>query len=333
MHRFDGAEQYFTRAVDFGFSFSIEETFEKWGREEILADFVRLIRTFRPDVMLTLRPDGEGWRTAHQASAVLARDAFKLAADPTKYPEQRKTGLRPGSPGAVLPAQDSAAARCAAPASAAAARQPRRLRCAARPNLLRDRHRGAQHAQVSGHGAAALAAGAVETTLQLVERPAGRIDAARYGICTTASTIRLPAWRSSPERGLRASSPMGLTAIAATVLDAQKRFDAAAARRCAAAAARRSARHARAARAIADDAGGRTTASTRSSSGCARRSASSSRQSFSPTAFASTRWRTTASSFPGSRSASPSCSPITARRRSTSARSASRGSTATPPAR
>ncbi|HBO91239.1 MAG TPA: PIG-L family deacetylase, partial [Acidobacteria bacterium] len=39
-HRFDGAEQYFTRAVDFGYSFSIEETFEKWGREEILGDFV-----------------------------------------------------------------------------------------------------------------------------------------------------------------------------------------------------------------------------------------------------------------------------------------------------
>src|SRR4026207_758849 len=86
MHRFDGAEQYFTRAVDFGFSFSIEETFEKWGREEILGDFVRLIRTVRPDVMLTLRPDGEGGGQHHQASAVLSREAFKLAGDPTKYP-------------------------------------------------------------------------------------------------------------------------------------------------------------------------------------------------------------------------------------------------------
>src|SRR5947207_7290952 len=51
LHRFDGAEQYFTRAVDFGFSFSLEETFEKWGREEITGDFVRLIRMTRPDVM------------------------------------------------------------------------------------------------------------------------------------------------------------------------------------------------------------------------------------------------------------------------------------------
>src|SRR5881396_4171242 len=51
MHRFDGAEQYFTRAVDFGFSYSIEETFERWGREEITDDYVRLIRMIRPDVI------------------------------------------------------------------------------------------------------------------------------------------------------------------------------------------------------------------------------------------------------------------------------------------
>src|SRR5438132_9391319 len=51
LHRFDGAEQYFTRAVDFGYSFSIEETFQKWGRDEITADYVRMIRTIRPDVI------------------------------------------------------------------------------------------------------------------------------------------------------------------------------------------------------------------------------------------------------------------------------------------
>ena len=53
-HRLDGAEQYFTRAVDFGYSFSRDETFEKWGREEILGDFVRMIRTIRPDVIAGL---------------------------------------------------------------------------------------------------------------------------------------------------------------------------------------------------------------------------------------------------------------------------------------
>jgi LmbE family N-acetylglucosaminyl deacetylase len=98
MHRFDGAEQYFTRAVDFGFSFSIEETYEKWGREEITADFVRLIRTIRPDVILGLQPDGAGGGQHHQASAVIAREASQLAGDPTKYPDQLKEGLRAWQP-------------------------------------------------------------------------------------------------------------------------------------------------------------------------------------------------------------------------------------------
>src|SRR5438445_10109836 len=94
LHRFDGAEQYFTRAVDFGYSFSIEETFAKWGREEITADYVRLIRTIRPDVIITLPPTGNAGGQHHMASAVITRDAYKLAADPTKYPEQLKEGLR-----------------------------------------------------------------------------------------------------------------------------------------------------------------------------------------------------------------------------------------------
>jgi LmbE family N-acetylglucosaminyl deacetylase len=98
IHRFDGAEQYFTRAVDFGFSFSVDETFEKWGRDEILGDFVRLIRTIRPDVMTGLTPTGSGGGQHHQASAILAREAFKAAADPTKYPEQIKEGLHSWQP-------------------------------------------------------------------------------------------------------------------------------------------------------------------------------------------------------------------------------------------
>lgn len=98
LHRFDGAEQYFTRAVDFGFSFSIEETFEKWGRDDITADYVRLIRTIRPDVIVGLRPDGQGGGQHHQASAVISRDAYKAAADPAKYPDQIKAGLRPWQP-------------------------------------------------------------------------------------------------------------------------------------------------------------------------------------------------------------------------------------------
>src|SRR5205085_2591619 len=98
LHRFDGAEQYFTRAVDFGYSFSIDETFEKCGRQEITADYVRLIRTIRPDVIVTLPPTGNAGGQHHMASAVITRDAYKLAADPTKFPEQIKEGLRPWQP-------------------------------------------------------------------------------------------------------------------------------------------------------------------------------------------------------------------------------------------
>jgi LmbE family N-acetylglucosaminyl deacetylase len=98
LHRFDGAEQYFTRAVDFGYSFGIDETFEKWGREEIDADYVRLIRMIRPDVIVTLPPTGNAGGQHHMASAVITRDAYKLAGDPTKFPEQIKEGLRPWQP-------------------------------------------------------------------------------------------------------------------------------------------------------------------------------------------------------------------------------------------
>jgi LmbE family N-acetylglucosaminyl deacetylase len=98
LHRFDGAEQYFTRAVDFGYSFGIDETFEKWGREEIVADYVRLIRTIRPDVIVTLPPTGNAGGQHHMASAVITRDAYKLAGDPTKFPEQIKEGLRAWQP-------------------------------------------------------------------------------------------------------------------------------------------------------------------------------------------------------------------------------------------
>ncbi|MGE5244743.1 MAG: PIG-L family deacetylase [Betaproteobacteria bacterium] len=98
LHRFDGAEQYFTRAVDFGYSFSIDETMEKWGRDEITGDFVRLVRTIRPDVITAMRPDGAGGGQHHQASALLARDAWKLAGDPAKYPDQIREGLHPWQP-------------------------------------------------------------------------------------------------------------------------------------------------------------------------------------------------------------------------------------------
>jgi len=94
-HRFDGADQYFARAIDFGFSFSVEETLEKWGHDEILGDFVRHIRTIRPDVIVGFVFDGDGGGQHHQTSTRLALEAFRAAADPAKFPEQIKEGLRP----------------------------------------------------------------------------------------------------------------------------------------------------------------------------------------------------------------------------------------------
>ena len=93
VHRFDGARPYFTRAYEFGYSFSVEETLERWG-EEVLSDVVRVIREFRPDVIVTLNPRGAGGGQHHQASARLAAQAFELASDPSRFPEQLEEGLR-----------------------------------------------------------------------------------------------------------------------------------------------------------------------------------------------------------------------------------------------
>jgi LmbE family N-acetylglucosaminyl deacetylase len=95
VHTFDGAEQYFTRAVDFGFSFSVEETLEKWGGQAILGDFVRMIRIIRPDVIVGFVFDGEGGGQHHQAASRLAAQAFRAAADPNAFPDQIAAGLRP----------------------------------------------------------------------------------------------------------------------------------------------------------------------------------------------------------------------------------------------
>jgi len=94
--RIDGGEQFFTRAVDFGYSKNPEETFSKWGRQAVLADVVRVVRTFRPDVIITrFATDGSGGHGHHTASALLAHEAFDLAADPKAYPEQLQEGLQP----------------------------------------------------------------------------------------------------------------------------------------------------------------------------------------------------------------------------------------------
>jgi LmbE family N-acetylglucosaminyl deacetylase len=92
-----GVQERFSRVADFGFSKSPEETFAKWGGHDVaLGDMVRVIRTFRPDVLVArfsgTERDGHGH---HQASAILAKEAFRAAADPKRFPEQIAQGLQP----------------------------------------------------------------------------------------------------------------------------------------------------------------------------------------------------------------------------------------------
>ena len=86
--RIDGAEQFFTRAIDFGYSKSTDETLAFWGREEILSDIVWVIRSFRPDVIVTRFTPERGGHGHHTASALLAYEAFRAAVDPERFPEQ-----------------------------------------------------------------------------------------------------------------------------------------------------------------------------------------------------------------------------------------------------
>jgi LmbE family N-acetylglucosaminyl deacetylase len=89
--RTDGAEQFFTRAFDFGFSKNPEETFRIWDKEAVLSDVVLVIRKFRPDVIIARFPTtGEGGHGHHTASAILAQEAFAAAADPNRFPESVK---------------------------------------------------------------------------------------------------------------------------------------------------------------------------------------------------------------------------------------------------
>ena len=97
-HRIDGAEQYFTRAIDYGYSFDPEEVINKWGRDAIVGDYVRLIRMLRPDVLVTMNIQGRGGDRAHEATTVLAREAYRAAGDPNRYPEQLSEGLRAWQP-------------------------------------------------------------------------------------------------------------------------------------------------------------------------------------------------------------------------------------------
>ena len=97
--RYYGVEQYWTRAIDYGFSKTREEALDKWGHDRVLADVVRVIRMTRPLVVASVftgnATDGHG---NHQVAGQMAQEAYVAAGDPTKFPEQLREGMRPWSP-------------------------------------------------------------------------------------------------------------------------------------------------------------------------------------------------------------------------------------------
>ena len=98
--RLDGARQFFTRAYDFGYSRNLEDTWAHWPRDSVLKDVVRIVRRFRPQVVVSVFSgtprDGHG---QHQAAGWAAQEAFLVAGDPARFPElEREEGLAPWAP-------------------------------------------------------------------------------------------------------------------------------------------------------------------------------------------------------------------------------------------
>ena len=101
--RIDGAEQFFTRAYDFGYSKSTDEALSIWGKENILSDVVWVIRQFQPDIIITrFPPDNRAGHGHHSASAVLAREAFEAAGDSSRFTDQFKYGVKPWKPKRIM---------------------------------------------------------------------------------------------------------------------------------------------------------------------------------------------------------------------------------------
>ena len=152
-HRIDGAEQYFTRAIDYGYSFDPQEVIEKWGRKEIVGDFVRLIRTFRPDVVLTMNIQGRGGDRAHEATTILVDRSVSSRRAIRRRIRSRSTKVcAVAAEEAVFHGRVRRARRprwtrrraSSRPECEAGAAEYRDVRSAAGPHLCGDRHRRAQ---------------------------------------------------------------------------------------------------------------------------------------------------------------------------------------------
>jgi LmbE family N-acetylglucosaminyl deacetylase len=94
--RYYGVDQFFTRVTDFGFSKRLDETLEKWGRETVLRDVARVVRMYRPDIIVSrFQGDARDGHGNHQTAGVMSREVFRAAADPNRFPEHFAEGLRP----------------------------------------------------------------------------------------------------------------------------------------------------------------------------------------------------------------------------------------------
>src|SRR3984885_14095169 len=97
--RYYGVDQYWTRVVDYGFSKTLDESLSKWTRDRVLYDVVRVVRMVRPLVIASVfvggPSDGHG---NHQTAGLMAKEVYRLAGDPTVFPEQIQAGLKPWTP-------------------------------------------------------------------------------------------------------------------------------------------------------------------------------------------------------------------------------------------
>ena len=223
LHRFDGAEQYFTRAVDFGYSFSIDETFEKWGRDEIIGDYVRLIRTIRPDVIT--RRCRRRRRRRPAPSGVGASSRARRSSSPAirrSIPSRSKEGLRPWQPKKFYfagrfrrPGRATAAGRRKLPTVNLAVYDPLLGKTYAEIGTeARSMHKCQGMAQLLAlPGPSAASYQLVESTIP------GAAASGTSSRSSTASTRRSPGSRSSPAPRPPQELIDGLAAIASAVAD------------------------------------------------------------------------------------------------------------------
>ena len=228
LHRYDGALQYFGRPYEFGYSFSVEETFARWGREESLADVVRVVRAFRPDVILTLPLESPGGGQHHQAAAQLARAAFRAAADAARFPEQLRAGLRPWQARMLYQSTGvgGEADRGASPSAAGLLRVPvgvydpvLGMTWQQLGAIGRSRHRSQSAAQVGpGPNPAELVLSLVDSEPPFAGPVGDVFDGVDVSLC---GLLRF----ASGDTGVQAALSAGLEALAAQVQAAHDAFD------------------------------------------------------------------------------------------------------------